>query len=240
PRSLPLTARLERAVAGRIAELPAAARDAVLVAAVDCVDELPEILAGAAVLAGRLVPVDVLDCAAAAGLLRFDEMRVRFRHPLVRSAVLQSETMARRHAAHRALASVLVDEPYRRAWHRAQSIVGLDDEVADELEASHRISLRRGSVTSAIWALERSAQLTADPARRGRRLLLAAEHAFGLGRADVVDRLLAAASRTPLSELDLARKEGLPEIFNDGGPGGPTRVLGPCDIAAPPMAPAAP
>src|SRR5262249_34212293 len=99
PPFLPLTARLERAFAGRIAELPATARAAVLVAAVDCVDELPEILAGAAVLAGRLVPVDVLDCAAAAGLLRFDEMRVRFRHPLVRSAVLQSETMARRHAA---------------------------------------------------------------------------------------------------------------------------------------------
>jgi len=231
PPFLPLTARLERAFAGRIAELPPATRDAVLVAAVNLVDELPEILAAAAVLAGQPVSIDVLDAAAAAGLLRFDEMRVSFRHPLVRSGVLHTETTGRRHAAHAALAAVLVNEPYRRTWHRAQSIIGPDDEVADELEASHRISLRRGSVASAIWALERSAQLTTDSAKRGRRLLLAAEHAFGLGRADMVDRLLEAASRSALSDLDLARMEWLREIFNDGVPGDATRVFELCDIA---------
>jgi len=236
PPFLPLTARLERAFAGRMAELPAATRDALLVAAVDSVDELPEILAAAAVLAGRQVNVDVLDIAAAAGLLRFDEMRVTFRHPLVRSGVLQAETLGRRHAANAALATVLVNEPYRRTWHRAQSIVGPDDEVADELAASHNTSLRRGSITSAIWALERSAQLATDPAKRGRRLLLAAEHAFELGRADIVDRLLAAASRTALSDLDLARMEWLREIFTDGIPGDATRVLELCDIAQRSMA----
>src|SRR5262249_57029175 len=119
-----------------------------------------------------------------------------------------AERGARGRAAHGGRAGVLVAEPYRRAWHRAQSIVGLDDEVADELEASHRISLRRGSVTSAIWALERSAQLTADPARRGRRLLLAAEHAFGLGRGGVVGRLLAAASPTPPARPGPGPEEG--------------------------------
>ena len=41
-----------------------------------------------------------------------------------------------------------------------------------------RASLSRGEVIAAIWALERSAQLTSDSSRRGRRLLLAAEHAF--------------------------------------------------------------
>jgi len=236
PPFLRLTARLERAFAGRVAELPAATRDAVLVAAVDSVDELPEILAGASVLAGRQLRVDVLESATAAGLLRFDTVRVHFRHPLVRSAVLQSETVARWQAANAALAAVLANEPYRRTWHRAQSIVGPDDEVADELEASHRVSLRRGSVTTAIWALERAAQLTTDPARRGRRLLLAAEHAFGLGRADMVDRLLTAASRTPLSDLDTARMEWLREIFHDGVPGDAARILQLCDIAARSMA----
>ena len=231
PPFLPLTERLERAFAGRIAELSATSRDAVLVAAVDSLDELPEILAATAVLAGRHVDVDVLDSAASVGLLRFDEMRVSFRHPLVRSGVLQSEPVARRHAANAALAAVLVDEPYRRAWHLAHSIVGPDDEVADELADTHHISLRRGSITSAIWALERSAHLTTNPAKRGRRLLLAAEHAFGLGRADIVDRLLDAASRTALSELDRSRMEWLREIFNDGVPGDATRVLDLCDIA---------
>jgi hypothetical protein len=91
PPLLPLTVRLERAFAGRIGDLPAGTRDAVPMAAVDSVDELPEILAATVVLAGQPVGVDVFDSAAAVGLLRFDEMRVSFRHPLVRSGVLQSE-----------------------------------------------------------------------------------------------------------------------------------------------------
>ena len=228
---LPLTARLERAFAARIAELPPLVRDAVLVAAVDYSDDLPEILAGASRLAGQPVGVEVLEQAAAAGLIRFDDLHVRFRHPLVRASVLYQETVTRRYAANAALAEVLADQPYRRTWHRAQSITGPDDAVADELEETYKISLRRGSATGAIWALERSAQLTTDPARRGRRLLLAAELAFGLGRADLVDELLARASLTKLSRLDLARMEWLREIFNDGVPGDAGRVLELCDIA---------
>jgi hypothetical protein len=228
---LPLTARLERAFAARIAELPSPARDAVLVAAVDYSDELPEILAGASQLAAEPVGVEALEQAAAAGLIRFDGLHVHFRHPLVRSAVLQAETVVRRYAANAALAEVLADQPYRRTWYRAQSITGPDDVVADELEESYHISLRRGSATGAIWALERSAQLTTDSARRGRRLLLAAEHAFSLGRADLVDDLLTRASRTSLTRLERARMEWLREIFNDGVPGDAGRVLELCDIA---------
>ncbi|MER6417982.1 AAA family ATPase [Streptomyces sp. NPDC001137] len=228
---LPLTDRLERAFAGRVLELPQPTRDAVLVAAVDYEEQLPEILAAASLLAGHDLTVQVLGPAAAAGLLHFDEARLRFRHPLVRSAVLQSEPSIRRLAANAALADVLVDEPYRRTWHRAQSIVGPDDQVADELEASHTVSLRRGSVTAAIWALERSAQLSTGSATRGRRLLLAAEHAFGLGRADLVDRLVTAAERTALSELDRARMAWLREIFEDGVPGDAVRVFELCAVA---------
>ena len=187
PQALPLTARLERAFAAQIAGLPPLTRDAVLIAAVDNGDDLPEILAGASALAGQPVTVAALEAAMAAGLLRFDDLHVHFRHPLVRSGVLQLETAARRYAANTTLAEVLAGEPYRRTWHRAQSVSGQEDQVADELEAAHVVSLRRGSATEAIWVLERSAQLTTDPAKRGRRLLLAAEHAFGLGRADLVD-----------------------------------------------------
>jgi len=229
--ALPLTTRLERAFAARMADLPPLSRNAVLVAAVDYSDELPEILAAASALAGQPVGVDMLERAAEAGLIRFDELHVHFSHPLVRSGVLQLEPITRRHAANAALAEVLADEPYRRIWHRAQSITGPDDEVADELEASHLVSLRRGSVTGAIWALERSAQLTTDSPARGRRLLLAAEHAFELGRADLVDRLLAKAARTDLSALQRARMEWLREIFNDGVPGDAARVFELCDIA---------
>lgn len=85
---------------------------------------------------------------------------------------------------------------------------------------------------SAIWSLERSAQLTTDPTKRGRRLLLAAEHAFGLGRADMVDQLIRAAETTPLTKLDRARMEWLREIFNDGVPGDAARVLELCAVAS--------
>jgi len=226
-----LSARLERAFAGRFAELPPATRDGVLVAAVDPVNELGEILAGAAEFSGSPVAADVFGPASDVGLLNIHDGRLHFRHPLVRSGVLQSETLTRRQAAHAALADVLADEPYRRTWHRAQSIVGPDDQIADELEGCVPVVLGRGAVMSAIAALQRSAQLTSASARRGHRLLVAAEHAFGLGRADLVSQLVTAAARLDLSELDYARMQWLREIFNDGVPGDATRVLELCAIA---------
>jgi len=101
----------------------------------------------------------------------------------------------------------------------------------DELEESHRAALQRGSVSSAVWALERSAELTTDPARRVHRLFLAAEYAFSLGRRDKVDALLETASRLPLTDLDRARMEFLREIFEDGVPGDARRVLELCALA---------
>jgi hypothetical protein len=226
-----LSARLERAFAGRFAELPSVTRDGVLIAAVDPVNELAEILAAASELSGSPSAVYVLGPAADVGLLRIDDGRVHFRHPLVRSGVLQSETLTRRQAAHAALAGVLADDPYRRTWHRAQSIVGPDDQIADELEANVAVALSRGAVLSAIADLQRAAQLTSASARRGHRLLMAAEHAFGLGRADLVDQLVTAAARLDLSELDYARRQWLQEIFNDGVPGNAARVLELCSVA---------
>ena len=226
-----LSARLERAFAGRLTELPPLTRDAVLAAAVDPVTELTEILAAASRLSGSPLAAEAFGPAADAGLLRTGDGHVLFRHPLVRSGILQSETLARRQAAHAALAAVLSSQPYRRTWHRSQSIVGPDDQIADELEANVAVALGRGAVMTAIADLQRSAQLTSVSGRRGHRLLMAAEHAFGLGRADLLDQLLRQAGRTDLSELDSARMQWLREIFNDGVPGDTTRVFDLCDVA---------
>jgi DNA-binding CsgD family transcriptional regulator/tetratricopeptide (TPR) repeat protein len=231
PALIPLSARLERAFAARINELPQLTRDATLIAAVDTLGQTPELLAATAVLSDASVTLDAFEPASAIGMIDFDLVHVRFRHPLIRSGILQSESSRRHQAAHAALAAVLDQHPYRRIWHRAQSIVGPDDEIADELELTHMESIRRGAITAAISALERSAQLTTDNPKRGRRLLMAAEHAFGLGRADIVDRLITAASTTPLSDLDRARMEWLREIFNDGVPGDVDRILELCRIA---------
>jgi DNA-binding CsgD family transcriptional regulator len=228
---IPLTARLERAFAGRVAQLPQQTRDAILVAAVDPLGELPEILAAASVLAGTDVTADALEIAVAWELLRFDEMRLEFRHPLVRSAVVRAEPTTRRQAAHAALSDVLSGDPYRCTWHRAHAITGPDDAVADDLEHNHRTALQRGSVLSAIWSLERSAQLTTDPSRRSRRLLLAAEYASGLGRREKVDQLVGLACQLPLTSLDIAKKELLVEDFEGGAPADAGRVFELCAIA---------
>jgi DNA-binding CsgD family transcriptional regulator/tetratricopeptide (TPR) repeat protein len=230
-RTLPLTARLERAFAARLDELEPSARDLLLIAATDSENGLVEILTAAALLSGQPVGADDVEACAGDGLITFDRHTLRFQHPLVRSAVVQAEPLPRRQAAHRALAEVLANDPYRRVWHRAEAIVGPDDRVADELEYAHAIALRRGAALAAVAALERAAQLTTDSRLRGRRLLLAAEHAFGLGRADMVNTLLAAAGRNELSDLDLDRMEWLREIFNDGVPGDADRVIELCRVA---------
>jgi hypothetical protein len=229
-RPLALSDRLEHAFAGRGAELPSATRDALLVAAVDPAGDLTEIIAGASALRGEPVTPEVLDPARAVGLVTVEEGRVLFLHPLMRSGILQAESLARHQSAHRALAHSL-DDMYRRTWHRAQSIVGPDDRIADALEANAAQALSRGAVIAAINDLERSAQLTSWSALRGHRLLLAAGHAFGMGRDDMVHELLQSAARTDVTDLDRARMEWLGEMFDHGIPGDAARVEELCDIA---------
>jgi hypothetical protein len=232
-RSTPLTHRLEYAFGARVADLPGVVRDALLVAAADSSDDVVEILAATGHLRGEQLgaAVDALRPAVTAGLISDDAHRLVFRHPLVRSAVVQRESIARQQAANVALAAVLNDDPYRQTWHLAASIVGPDDEVAALLEANATMALQRGAVMSAVRDLERAAQLTTPSAGQGRRLLAAATHAFALGRSDLVDRLIQAAVRTSLTELDWARVHWLREVFDGGIPGDASRVHELCDMA---------
>jgi DNA-binding CsgD family transcriptional regulator len=232
PDMVPLTTRLERAFAVRITELPSRTRDALLIAAVSVEESLLEVLAGTTILSESPVTTEVLEPAQQARLVTFNEVTIRFRHPLVRSGVLHSESLRRRQAAHAAVSQALPAHSDRRVWHQAQSVDGPDDDVADRLDASHAASLARGSVATAVAALERSAQLTTDSRTRGRRLLAAAQHAFALGRADLVRRLVDAAEGNDLSELDLARAEWLREKFSADQLGDSARVLELCEFAA--------
>lgn len=217
---LPVSSALATAFAAGLGELRMQVRDALLVAAVDHVGDLSEILAAASVLAGRAVAVDVLDSAVAASLIRLDGTTLRFLHPVVRFAVLEAEIPARRQAANAAMAQVLAEHPDRRAWHRAQSVNGPDDEIADEIADAHASLLRRHGVVAAIWALERSAQLTADSATRGHRFLCAAEHAYALGRTRLTHSLIDEAERQELSDADRAKAWWLRDISDaDPQPG---------------------
>jgi DNA-binding CsgD family transcriptional regulator len=136
--------------------------------------------------------------------------RVRFRHPLVRSAAYRAAAVPERRAVHRALAEATDPEtdPDRRAWHRAHAAVA-DEAVADELERSADRAQARGGVAAAAAFLARAAELTPDPAERGRRALAAAQATFDAAASDAALELLVTAELAPLDELQRARLERL-------------------------------
>jgi DNA-binding CsgD family transcriptional regulator len=137
--------------------------------------------------------------------------RVRFRHPLVRSAVYRAAAVSERRAAHRALAEATDPDtdPDRRAWHRAHAAVGVDEEVAAELERSADRARARGGASAAAAFLAHATELTPDPAERGRRALAAAQAKFDAAGSDGALELLATAELAPLDELQRARLERL-------------------------------
>jgi hypothetical protein len=111
-----------------------------------------------------------------AGLVEFGT-RVRFCHPLARSAAYRSATFSQRQQMHAALAEATDPQadPDRRAWHRAQAAAEPDEDVAAELERCAGRAQARGGMAAAAAFLERSVALTADPAHHAERILAAAQ-----------------------------------------------------------------
>jgi len=212
PGPLALSERLERAFAARLRGLPEATRLGLLAAALDGGASLAELVQAAARLSREPVTLAVFDGAAATGLISVMEAKVRFRHPLVRSAIQQEAPPAEVLATYGALAEVVAD-PERSLWHRAMATVEPDEQVADALEAHGRVARRRGAVTVAAAALERAAGLTPERRRKGERLARAAELAYELGSIDVVRSLLDQAEALELSGLEAARLDWLRQMI---------------------------
>lgn len=146
--------------------------------------------------------------AEAAGLLEIGS-RVRFRHPLVRSAVYQAATPADLRRVHRALGEATDPrlDPDRRAWHRGQAALGTDEDAAGELERSAGRARARGGLAAAAALLQRAAELTPEPADRARRALEAAHTQHEAGAPEAALELLVVASGGPLDALQRARLE---------------------------------
>ena len=175
----PVRGAVEAAFAERVAGLPAPTRMMLLLAAADEDDDVATIARAAAHLDLDLA---ALDAAERDGLVRADG-EIVFRHPVVRSAVYRSATRAERRMAHQALAAVLED-PARRAWHRALVAERADEAIGAELEAAAAAARRRGAQATASATFERAAELTENPMRKGHRLRCAAQASLDSGRPD--------------------------------------------------------
>src|SRR5207302_5786555 len=135
PRSLPLTDRRERTFSAQAAGLPKDTQVALLIVALDESPMVSDVLGATRIDANKEVGVDVLEPALGSGLISITGANVRFRHPLMRSALDQAATPGQRRSAHLALAQVIAD-PDRRAWHHASAVLGTDEDAAAELEAA--------------------------------------------------------------------------------------------------------
>jgi DNA-binding CsgD family transcriptional regulator len=207
PDRAPLSGRIERSFRRRVESLPGDSRQLLLIAAAEPTGDVTLLWRAAERLG---IGNDALGPSAAAGLVELGA-RVRFRHPLVRSAIYRAAPQPEREAAHRALAEATDPEadPDRRAWHRAHAAAGLDEEVAAELERSAGRAQGRGGLAAAAAFLERAAELTPDPIRRGARALAAAQSKLDAGAPEAAEALLATAQLTPLDEVQRARLERL-------------------------------
>jgi DNA-binding CsgD family transcriptional regulator len=198
-----LSMTIEASFHRRLEALPADSRRLLQLAAADPVGD-PSLVWRAADRLG--IRPEAATPAAEDGLLEFGT-RVRFRHPLVRSAAYRSASFQERLDVHRALAEATDPEsdPDRRAWHRAQAAPGPDEAVAEELERSAGRAQARGGFAAAAAFLERAALLTADPARRAQRLLAAASAKHDAGALDGALGLLVAVEAASLDAFQRAR-----------------------------------
>jgi len=203
PDARPLASVIEQSFLRRVQALPVETQQLLLAAGAEPLGDVPLLWRAAERLG---ISDGAAASAEAAGLIEFG-VRVRFRHPLVRSATYRAATSSQRQEVHRALAEATNSQtdPDRRAWHRAQAAVELDETVAGELERSADRAQGRGGIAAAAAFLERASELTPDPARRSARSLAAAQAKFDAGAPNVAYELLAAAEIGPLDELQRAR-----------------------------------
>ena len=172
PAALPLSRRLQTLFATRIAGLPTATRQTLLLMAFDGTGD-PRVLTSINDAASGAGGLDAAERARLAFIDRTTR-RPTFRHPLIRSAVVEMSTHTERRGAHAALAELFAAQPDRHAWHLAEATVTPDETVADLLARAAYRFLKRGDAIGAIAALTRAAELSPRGEDRARRLAEAA------------------------------------------------------------------
>ena len=203
PTRSQLSGSIEESFWNRVQRLPAETQRLLLVAAAEPLGDplllwrAAERLGIEAGAAGPAVDDDLVSLGA----------RVRFLHPLVRSAIYRSASVEAKREAHAALAEATdpTIDPERRAWHAAQATPGPNEEVAAELERYAGHAQSRGGLAAAAAFLERSVALSSNPGRRAQRALAAGQAKVHAGAYGTALELLAVAEAGPLEDFDRAR-----------------------------------
>ncbi len=193
-RPVPLAHRIRpprNPFGSRVAALPASTREFLLQAALDGTGDLRVLDAN------RLRDADIA-LAEHAQVAYIDPLsrQLVFGHPLIRAALIESATDNERRDAHRMLASLLMNDEDRRAWHLAEAAVGPDEQIAGLLRRTADRALRRGEALAAVAALTRASMLSSAGADQGRLLAAAAYVGAGVtGHLSTTWHLLADARR---------------------------------------------
>ena len=202
-----LTNRIERSFLQRVEKLPRESQLLLLTAAADPVGDTGVLWRAAERLG---IGPDAGLPAQSAGLIELG-IRVRFPHPLVRSAIYAASNASDRRDVHRALADVTdpVIDPDRRAWHSAHATAGPDEAVAAEMVLSAGRARGRGGMVAAAAFLQCAFELTPDAAMRVERALTAAQAMLDVADFASASTLATAAELGPLEALQRGRLERL-------------------------------
>jgi DNA-binding CsgD family transcriptional regulator len=207
---------LERAYLRQLEGAPRTVVQALLVAAAAEPDE-----AGALALALPAVGTtwEELEGAEAGGYVSI-EGGIRFRHPIMRSAVYHAAAATERRAAHRALAEALEEcgALQRIAWHRALAQPAPNEDVASKLAGAGEQALARSAPGAAARALELAAYLTPETETRAGRHFAAAQASVFAGLVPRARELLdQALEQTNDSELRVDIQQLRARILVGGG-----------------------
>lgn len=141
----------------------------------------------------------VAAAAESAGLIELSAESVRFRHPLIRSAVYQCATDRDRKRAHLQLSIAMNSgQSDLRAWHQGAAAAEPDEHVAATLERAACHAHDRGGLGAAAALLRRSIELSVDDGPRAGRELMLAGVKLKTGHPDAAQDLVEdALSRLP-------------------------------------------
>lgn len=171
PEPLPLGQRLQQHFLRIVRGMPSDAQEFTLLAAADQEGERDH-LWRAATRAG-IDPDAASSETAWAGVLEFSGNSVRFRTPLLRSAVYHGANAAQRRRAHHMLGETCDSE--LRSWHLASAAILPDEELAADLQRTAERAAARGGYAGRAALLRRSATLTPQDGRRAEREVALAE-----------------------------------------------------------------